>query len=96
MVTTDRSFGPSSILRTITAVRSYMDRNTPTLCQFNLQLARNRLNACWLIMYIGKIETHFEPAIIAQAIFVSFSCCLGSNYIVSFLEGPKRISIVSV
>lgn len=73
-----------------------MDRKRLTLRRFNLQLARNGLNARCLIIYIGKIETHFEPVIIAQAIFVSFSCCLGSNYIVSFLEGLKRTSIVSV
>lgn len=96
MVTADHTFGPSSILHTITAVRSYMDRNRLTLCQFNLQLAHNGLNARWLIIYIGKIETHFVSVIIAWAIFVSLSCCLGSNYIVSFLEGPERICIVSV
>lgn len=96
MATAAHTFGPSSILHTITVVRSYMDGNRLTLCQFNLQLAHNGLNARWLIIYIGKIETHFEPVIIARAIFVSFSCCLGSNYIVSFLEGPERICIVSV
>lgn len=73
-----------------------MDGNRLTLCQFNLQLAHNGLNARWLIIYIGKIETHFEPVIIAWAIFVPFFCCLGSNYIVFFLELPKRICIVSV
>lgn len=73
-----------------------MDRKRLTLCPFNLQLAPNGLNASWLITYIGKIERHFEPVIIAQAIFVSFSCCLGTNYIVFFLEGPLRMSLFSV